>query len=142
MLGYVVTGIVLICITTVIHAVFMVVGMRAVFRRELRHGRAQHDLAKALIVSLLVAWMCISLVCEVLLWAAYYRWNPEVTVLPDLETAFYFSMVTFTSVGYGDIVLTGSPRVLASLQAANGVIIFGWTTALIFFYVQHVYRKT
>lgn len=85
--------------------------------------------------------MFIGVVCEVLLWALFYRYNPKITTLPDLETALYFSMVTFTSVGYGDVVLTGPWRVLASIQAANGVIIFGWTTALIFYHIQTVYAR-
>lgn len=59
--------------------------------------------------------------------------------LPDIETALYFSMVTFTSVGYGEIVLEGSWRMLASIQGAIGVTLFGWTTALIFSYIQRVY---
>jgi Ion channel len=50
-------------------------------------------------------------------------------------------MVTFTSVGYGDVLLTGSWRILASIQTANGVIIFGWTTALIFYHMQTVYAE-
>ena len=49
-------------------------------------------------------------------------------------------MVTFTSVGYGDVVLTGNWRMLASLQGANGLILFGWTTALIFYVIQTGYR--
>jgi hypothetical protein len=49
-------------------------------------------------------------------------------------------MVSFTSVGYGDVVLTGDWRMLASLEGANRVIIFGGTTALIFYVIQHVYR--
>ena len=64
-----------------------------------------------------------------------------ITSLPNLETAFYFSMVTFTTLGYGDVVLTGNWRTLASIQAANGVIVFGWTTALIFVYIQQIYTK-
>ena len=140
MLAHIVTGIVLICITTVIHATFMVTAFGMVGRLRSRDERPHGDLGKALAVSALTAWMCLGVVCEVLLWALYYRWQPEIVELPDLETAFYFSMVTFTSVGYGDVVLAGPARVLASLQAANGVIIFGWTTAIIFFYVQRVYR--
>ena len=85
--------------------------------------------------------MFIGVVSEVLLWALFYLHNPEITTLPDLETALYFSMVTFTSVGYGDVVLTGPWRILASIQAANGVIIFGWTTALIFYHIQTVYTR-
>jgi hypothetical protein len=74
-------------------------------------------------------------------WALFYLVNPLITALPDLETAFYFSMVTFTTLGYGDVVLTGPWRTLASIQAANGVIIFGWTTALIFYFIQHLYGQ-
>jgi len=41
----------------------------------------------------------------------------------------------------GDVLLTGQWRTLASIQAANGVIIFGWTTALIFYFIQHIYKE-
>jgi voltage-gated potassium channel Kch len=73
-------------------------------------------------------------------WRVFYLYNPALTAIPDLETALYFSMVTFTSVGYGDVVIAGDWRILASLEGANGVIIFGWTTALIFYVLQHLYR--
>ena len=69
-----------------------------------------------------------------------YLYDPSITTLPDMETAFYFSMVTFTTLGYGDVVLTGQWRSLASIQAANCVIIFGWTTALIFYFIQRIYK--
>ena len=68
-------------------------------------------------------------------------YHPLITTLQDLETAFYFSMVTFTTLGYGDVVLTGKWRTLASIQAANGVIVFGWTTAMLFVFIQRVYKK-
>ena len=45
------------------------------------------------------------------------------------------------SVGYGDVVLGGDWRILASLQGANGVIVFGWATALIFYVIHEVYRR-
>jgi hypothetical protein len=70
-----------------------------------------------------------------------YLYNPQITTLPDLQTAFYFSMVTFTTLGYGDVVLTGNWRTLASIQAANGMIVFGWTMALTFVFIQRVYNK-
>lgn len=50
----------------------------------------------------------------------------------------YFSMVTFTTLGYGDITLGGDWRLLASFEAANGIIMFGWTTALIVAYLQRM----
>ena len=85
--------------------------------------------------------MFLAVVLEALIWSLLYLFDPLVTALPDLETAFYFSMVTFTTLGFGDVVLTGPWRTLASIQAANGVIIFGWTTALIFYFIQHVYKE-
>ncbi len=91
-------------------------------------------------MSAFTAWMFIGMVLEALIWALFYLNQSAITTLPDLETALYFSMVTFTSVGYGDVVLTGNWRMLASLQGANGVILFGWTTALIFYVIQTVYR--
>jgi len=62
------------------------------------------------------------------IWAAVYR---AVGAIPDLETALYFSTVTFTMLGYGDVTLDASWRLLASIQAANGTIMFGWTTAIV-----------
>jgi hypothetical protein len=83
----------------------------------------------------------LAIVIEAGLWSMLYLLNPLITALPDLETAFYFSMVTFTTLGFGDVVLIGQWRTLASIQAANGVIIFGWTTALIYYFIQHVYKE-
>lgn len=53
----------------------------------------------------------------------------------------YFSMTTLTTVGYGDVVLEGQQRMLVSLQAANGMIIFGCFTALNFDYIQRIYAR-
>ena len=93
------------------------------------------------VVSALTAWMFLAIVIEAWVWALLFLFHPLITTLPDLETAFYFSMVTFTTLGYGDVVLTGNWRTLASIQAANGVIVFGWTTALLFVFIQRVYNK-
>lgn len=55
-----------------------------------------------------------------------------------LEEALYFSTVTLTTLGYGDITLDEQWRLFASLEAANGIILFGWSTALIFAVVQRI----
>ena len=98
-------------------------------------------MVRAFLLTGLTIWLFLAVVIEAGLWATLYLFNPLITALPDLETAFYFSMVTFTTLGFGDVVLTGQWRTLASIQAANGVIIFGWTTALIFYFIQHIYKE-
>ena len=63
------------------------------------------------------------------------------TVLDSLEEATYFSFVTFTTLGYGDVVLSDRWRLLSSLEAANGIIMFGWTTAVVMAVVQRSFAK-
>jgi len=49
----------------------------------------------------------------------------------DFESALYFSTVTFTTLGYGDIVLDGNWRLFGAIEAGNGLILFGWSTAFL-----------
>ena len=62
-----------------------------------------------------------------------------VDALPTLDDAVYFSLVTFTTLGYGDITLDEKWRVLAAFEAANGIIMFGWTTAIIVAFAHRVF---
>jgi hypothetical protein len=135
------TGLGMMVLTIIIHSLFMVVGTKAVIWRRSRFGEVKNETVKALPLSLLTVWMFLAIVLEAWLWALLYLFSPLISSLPDMETAFYFSMVTFTTLGFGDVVLTGSWRTLASIQAANGVIIFGWTTALIFYFIQRIYTE-
>jgi hypothetical protein len=130
----------LVCVTTIVQAAFMIAGVRFAEWRMAWRDHVRKHLPRAVLVSVFTAWMFIGMLLEALIWALFYPYHPAITTLPDLETALYFSMVTFTSVGYGDVVLTGNWRMLASLEGANGVIVFGWTTALIFYVIQTVYK--
>lgn len=134
-------GLGMVVLTTMIHGMFMVSGTHILEWRRARYGRPRSNLLRAVLVSVFAGWQFVAVVAEVLIWALLYLNNPLISVLPDLETAFYFSMATFTTVGYGDVVLVGKWRMLAALQAANGMIIFGWTTALIYDYIQRIYVR-
>ena len=132
-------GIGLVCLTTIIQAFFMVTGFKFAAWHSARHAHTRSELRKAFAVSLFTAWMFLGTVIEVLCWAVLYLVLPAIDTIPNLETALYFSMATFTTVGYGDVVLTGEWRMLSSIQAANGMIIFGWTTAVIFYFIQKIH---
>lgn len=73
---------------------------------------------------------------EVSAWAAAYL---ALNAIQGFERALYFSMVTFTTLGYGDIVLDERWHLLASFEAANGIIMFGWSTAIVIAAVQRIY---
>jgi voltage-gated potassium channel len=66
---------------------------------------------------------------QVGLWAGFLVWRGALQTYDD---AFYFSLVTFATLGYGDIVLAPGYRIFGALQAACGSLMLGWSTALIF----------
>ena len=55
-----------------------------------------------------------------------------VGALPDFETALYFSTTSFTTLGYGDVVLDRHWRMFGAIEGANGLLLFGWSTAFLF----------
>jgi hypothetical protein len=67
---------------------------------------------------------------EIWLYAALYR--VVLVETHSFEEALYFSTVTFASLGYGDIVLSPRWRLISAIEAANGVILFAWSTAFLF----------
>lgn len=73
-------------------------------------------------------WLLFGLSLAVWLWAAVYL---QLGLFDSIETAVYFSAVTFTTLGYGDIVVDGRWRLLTGLAAADGLILFSLTTAFL-----------
>ena len=58
--------------------------------------------------------------------------NPPSGAVPDQTDAFYFAFVNYTTLGYGDILPVEHWRLLGPMTAMNGVLLFGWSTAVIF----------
>ncbi|MGI9330588.1 MAG: ion channel [Gammaproteobacteria bacterium] len=82
--------------------------------------------------------MFVATLIEVLIWAFVYL---SLGAIQGMEKALYFSMVTFTTLGYGDVVLPDQWQLLSAIEATNGIIIFGWTTAIVIAVIQRVYFK-
>jgi hypothetical protein len=66
---------------------------------------------------------------DVALWALLYCLCGE---FAEFKTAFYHSAVNFSSLGYGDIVMSARWRLLGPLEAMNGIVMFALSTALMF----------
>ena len=65
---------------------------------------------------------------EILLWAWFYR----LVCLPSWESSFYFSTTSYSSVGYGDVVLPGTWRALGPIESVTGVLMCGLSVSLMF----------
>jgi hypothetical protein len=125
----------LMVVTTAIHASGMLLVVRVVLTKDVQ-SRHRKKLMHLFSVGGVVLLMFFVSVIEVLVWSVTYLW---LDALEGFEEATYFSMVTFTTLGYGEIVLDEQWRLLASFEAANGIIMFGWTTAIVLAVVQRVY---
>jgi len=118
-------GIIVISLTVLVHTFGLIAityGMSHFVARFRLHGRRSRVLAMISVVMGLFAVLSV----EVWLWAACYR---LLGLLPDFDTALYFSTVTFSTIGYGDIVPGHQWRLLAALEGVNGFLLIGWSTA-------------
>jgi hypothetical protein len=115
--------------TIFIHA--LAVGATVNFvRREKRMGRAGAgfwiDLA---IVVLAMSFAFVAHLIEIALWAVLFVICGE---FQEFGSAYYHSAVNFTTLGYGDVIMTPSWKLLGPLEAADGALMFGVSTAMIF----------
>src|SRR5262252_8182997 len=74
-------------------------------------------------------------VSEVMVWSLAYA---AIDVTPAGANPLYFAFVNYTTLGYGDVVPTDRWRLIGPITAMNGVLAFGWSTAVIF----EVLRRT
>lgn len=118
-------GTLMISLTVVIHT-FGLMGvthaMSWVTDRIRLHGHRSRMLA----MNTVVIGVFAVLTAEVWLWAASFT---LIGVVDDFETALYFSTITFSTVGYGDVVPHPEWRMLAALEGVNGFLLIGWSTA-------------
>lgn len=75
------------------------------------------------------------------LWAFVYVLIPGISEFETFEKAMYFSLVTFTTLGYGEITIESTNRILAGLEAINGITLIGWSTAFMFAIFQELMKK-
>jgi Ion channel len=75
---------------------------------------------------------------EVLVWSLAYA---LVSAAPDGTNLVDFAFVNYTTLGYGDVVPLNRWRLLGPMTAMNGVLMFGWSTALIFAVLQKTVER-
>jgi hypothetical protein len=98
-------------------------------RRERRRGHVGTPWTAFGIFSRVVFYASLGHLLEMGFWAVLFMICGEFS---DFGTAFYHSAVNCTSLGYGDLIMTPSWRLLGPLETANGTLLFGVSTAMIF----------
>lgn len=86
---------------------------------------------------LTAGWMVLLHLAEISAWAEFYTWRDA---MPDFASAFYFSMVTYTTTGYGDLVLPPAWRLVGGIEALTGILMSGWSTGFFFAIVSRLHQ--
>ena len=130
------TAFVLVTVTVLVHATGFSLLLRALMK-----SRAAPPTQTWPIVWLLIRvtwWLILIHVAEITLWALFYLWGG---CLPDAESAFYFSGATYTTIGYGDVVLAKPWRMLGPVEGLTGILMCGLSAGLFFAVVSRIYAS-
>ena len=74
-------------------------------------------------------WIILMHLIEIALWGFFYASGHG---MPNLHSAFYFSTVTYTTTGYGDLVLPNDWNLVGGVEALTGILMTGWSAAFFF----------
>ena len=127
MLAKLLVALLLMALCVTIHAV----GLMAAVRR-LRRSALSQALSFSRSVGMLIAtaaWAIVLHLLQIAVWASFYAQEHG---MPDLPTALYFSAVTYTTTGYGDLVLPPEWRLVGGVEALTGILMCGLSTGFFF----------
>jgi hypothetical protein len=135
MLSQLLYGALLVALTVAIHGA--VLGS-AINRLHLDAGIMRRSfLADSWLLSRLAIWAVLAHLFEIVLWALFYLWQG---VMPGPEISFYFSAVTYATIGYGDVIPPESWRLLASMEGLVGILMCAWSGGFFFATASQLYN--
>ncbi len=119
-------GILIIGSNAFIHAYFLSVAIRNA-RHLIRWVEKRPTIFHmAMAFSSTVVWVMLAHLIETGVWATLFR---VLNIFEDIETAFYFALVAYTTLGFGDITLPEQWQLLSGFVASSGFLMFGWSVA-------------
>ena len=122
----------LTALCVMIHAIGMT-GLLRALRAAVTRAAARFWASTWLLVRL-AGYIILMHLVEIVVWALFYTWKQG---MPDLPSALYFSAVTYTTTGYGDLVLPKEWRLVGGVEALTGILMCGWSAA---FFIAAVSR--
>lgn len=100
---------------------------RAYLRHQTWLVREPHGPKMLILLVAATLWILAVITGSVWLWALAFD---LLGVFPTLESSVYFSLVAFTTLGFGDVLLPEGWRLLSGMAAANGFVVFGLVVAV------------
>lgn len=122
-------GGILLALCTGVQSVVSVILIRLLVSFDRKGFFRKNLVQSALILEFAAGILVLSFLLQATFWAAVYVWIGEFS---DFGTSLYFSVVSYATLGYGDIVLTDRWRLLGALESLNGLIMGGFSASLFF----------
>jgi hypothetical protein len=130
---------VLVSACVAIHGLGMMVGLRWLHLSRPVHGHHHFSVLEGFrILIRVVLGLLLLHMLQILVWAACYFWSG---CFSDFFTCFYYSATSYSTVGYGDVIPPGNWRLLGSIEAVTGILMFGWSTGVLFSVVTYVQAR-
>jgi voltage-gated potassium channel len=141
MLGLLLTSVTMVAIPVALHAFGTIYWIRYLMHHySAPDGHFSTQKAIPALIGTAVVLLTLHLV-EVMVWALAYLFILPGDQMDTVEKAVYFSVVTFTTLGYGDVTLVDHEwRLLSGIEALNGILLVGWTTAFLFAVFQRSWK--
>src|SRR5262249_266878 len=125
-------------LTVILHGVATMEAFAHLSRAWKRTAGHRGRLAAAILLVRAISVLLLLPLIEAALWACFYV---IAGVLPDFETALYFSLTSYTTVGYGDVPVPRDWRLLGPSEGAVGILMFGWSTGVMVTAISKVYGE-
>jgi hypothetical protein len=124
-------GSALVALTVIIHAAGLGMALSHALHSTVRPDTRFWPITWLLIR---IAWLLLVIhFLEIAVWALFFWWYK---CLPDVESSFYFSGVTYATIGYGDLVLPEEWRLFGPVEGLTGILMCGLSTAFFFVIVS------
>ena len=128
----------LIATTLLLEAIFVAAAIAGLSRfGPALNGKYRRSKQVAAIIATTM-WLLLALSAAVWIWAAAFI---ALGQFSDVETAVYFAVVSFTTLGYGDVVIGEEWRLLSGFVATNGLMLFALTTAFMIEVVRRIFQE-
>ena len=124
----------LVATTVLFHSAALAIPLNPVFR--LIAQTETHFWPVTWLLVRITWWLIVIHLVEIAIWGLFY-WGQE--CLPDAESSLYFSGVTYTTIGYGDLVLPKEWRLFGPVEGLTGILMCGLSTAFLFATLSRIY---
>jgi hypothetical protein len=137
MLTEIAIALVIVFVCLLLHVAGILLMAEWLLRHQKYFERSGTRMHFSLLMLVLISGIMLLHVVESSMWAAFYYTG---ALFPDFETSLYFSLVTYTAIGYGDVVLPQKWWLLGALQGVSGVLLCGLSTAFIFAIMNAMFK--